>query len=99
MTTYRYAEMTWSACREAAYSGKVAVLPVATYEDHGYHLPIDTDVRLCTGICERAVARIPDEAVLIPPVSHGYSPHHMDFPRHDHDSLGHLYQLRARCLR
>ena len=80
MTTYRYAEMTWSACREAAYSGKVAVLPVATYEDHGYHLPIDTDVRLCTGICERAVARIPDEAVLIPPISHGYSPHHMDFP-------------------
>ena len=80
MTTYRYAEMTWSACREAAYSGRVAVLPVATYEDHGYHLPIDTDVRLCTGICERAVARIPDEAVLIPPVSHGYSPHHMDFP-------------------
>ena len=48
MTTYRYAEMTWSACREAAYSGRVAVLPVATYEDHGYHLPIDTDVRLCT---------------------------------------------------
>ena len=21
MTTYRYAEMTWSACREAAHSG------------------------------------------------------------------------------
>ncbi len=80
MTTYRYAEMTWPACREAALSGRVAVLPVATYEDHGYHLPIDTDVRLCTGICERAVARIPDEALLIPPVTHGYSPHHMDFP-------------------
>ncbi|MEM7803022.1 MAG: creatininase family protein, partial [Chloroflexota bacterium] len=64
----------------AFLSGRVAVLPVATYEDHGYHLPIDTDVRLCTEICERAVASIPETALLIPPVSHGYSPHHIDFP-------------------
>lgn len=77
---YRYAEMTWPECNEAVKAGKVAVLPVATYEDHGYHLPIDVDVVLATEICERAVARIPTEAVLIPAVTHGYSPHHMDFP-------------------
>ena len=77
---YRYAEMTWPECNEAVKAGRVAVLPVATYEDHGYHLPIDVDVVLATEICERAVARIPAEAVLIPAVTHGYSPHHMDFP-------------------
>ena len=44
MNRYRYAEMSWPECKEAAQAGKVAVLPVATYEDHGYHLPIDTDV-------------------------------------------------------
>ncbi|MDJ0754780.1 MAG: creatininase family protein [Ardenticatenaceae bacterium] len=77
---YRYAEMTWPECRAAAEAGRAAVLPVATYEDHGYHLPIDTDVVLCSEICDRAVARLADEAVLIPPVPHGYSPHHMDFP-------------------
>ena len=77
---YRYAEMTWPECHQAAVYGRVAVLPVATYEDHGYHLPIDTDVRLVSEICDRAVGRIPDEAVLIPPVTHGYSPHHIDFP-------------------
>ena len=76
---YRYAEMIWDECKAAADQGRVAVLPVATYEDHGPHLPIDVDVLLTTEICERAVARIPSEAVLIPPVSHGYSPHHMDF--------------------
>ncbi len=80
MTKYRYAEMSWPECKAAADKGKVAVLPVATYEDHGYHLPIDTDVVLCTEICDRAVRRIPETAVLIPPVTHGYSPHHMDFP-------------------
>lgn len=78
--TYRYAEMTWPECRDAAQSGRVAVLPVGTYEDHGHHLPIDTDVLLATSVCEKAVARIPDRAVLIPAVTHGYSPHHMDFP-------------------
>ena len=76
---YRYAEMIWYETKEAAEQGRVAVVPVATHEDHGPHLPVDVDVVLTTEICERAVARIPAEAILIPPVIHGYSPHHMDF--------------------
>jgi creatinine amidohydrolase len=82
MTTipYHYGEMTWPRVKEAAAQARVAVVPVATIEDHGLHLPIDTDVRLCYAACDRAVALVPDKAVLIPPVNHGYSPHHMDFP-------------------
>lgn len=76
---YRFAEMIWHEIKTAAAEDKVAVLPVATYEDHGPHLPVDTDVVLCNGICQRAVAAIPAEAVLAPSVDHGYSPHHMDF--------------------
>ena len=76
---YRFAEMLWNETKEAAEENKVAVLPVATHEDHGPHLPVDTDIVLTNEICERAVARIPGEAVLVPPVLHGYSPHHMDF--------------------
>ena len=77
---FRYAEMTWHEIKQAAEEKRVAVLPVAIYEDHGPHLPVDVDVRLCTEICERSVSQIPSEALLIPPVTHGYSPHHMDFP-------------------
>ena len=76
---YRYAEMIWHEIKEAAERDRVAVLPVGIYEDHGPHLPVDVDIRLVTEICDRAVARVPPEAVLVPPVSHGYSPHHMDF--------------------
>lgn len=76
---YRFAEMIWYEIKSAAEQERVAVLPVATYEDHGPHLPVDVDVLLANEICERAVARIPDEAILVPPVNHGYSPHHMDF--------------------
>ena len=79
-TPYYYGEMTWPQIKEAAAQGRVAVVPVATIEDHGLHLPIDTDVRLCYAACDGAVALVPDKAVLVPPVNHGYSPHHMDFP-------------------
>jgi creatinine amidohydrolase len=43
---YRFAEMIWYEIKAAAEQGRVAVLPVATYEDHGPHLPVDVDVLL-----------------------------------------------------
>ncbi|GAC1659341.1 MAG: creatininase family protein [Vulcanimicrobiaceae bacterium] len=77
---YHYGEMTWPEIGEAAAAGKLAVVPIATIEDHGPHLPVDTDLRLCAEVCEAAVSKASDRAVLVPPINHGYSPHHMDFP-------------------
>ena len=76
---FDYGEMIWYEIKEAADQDRVAVVPVATYEDHGPHVPVDVDVVLTTEICRRACARIPAEAVVVPVVGHGYSPHHMDF--------------------
>ena len=70
---HRFAEMIWNEIKDASDQDRVAVLPVATYEDHGPHLPVDVDVLLCSEICDRAVARIPSEAVMAPPVTHGLS--------------------------
>jgi creatinine amidohydrolase len=77
---YRYGEMTWPEVKAVAREGRVAIVPIATLEDHGRHLPIDTDLRLCASVCEAAAARAPDRIVLVPPINHGYSPHHLDFP-------------------
>lgn len=77
---YRYGEMTWLEIREASKASRLAVVPIATIEDHGPHLPVDTDLLLCNAVCERAVERARDRAVLVPPINHGYSPHHLDFP-------------------
>ncbi|MBV8196612.1 MAG: creatininase family protein [Candidatus Eremiobacteraeota bacterium] len=77
---YRYGEMTWPEVREAAERGCVAIVPIATLEDHGLHLPIDTDLLLCASVCELAGARAADRAVVVPAINHGYSPHHLDFP-------------------
>ncbi|MBV9270977.1 MAG: creatininase family protein, partial [Candidatus Eremiobacteraeota bacterium] len=77
---YRYGEMPWPEIREAATERRVAVVPIATIEDHGPHLPVDTDLVLCNAACDEAVSRVSDRAVLVPSINHGFSPHHMDFP-------------------
>ena len=78
--SYRYGELTWPQVGQAAAQDRVAIVPIATLEDHGRHLPIDTDVRLCAAVCEAAGSRASDRVVVVPPINHGYSPHHMDFP-------------------
>jgi creatinine amidohydrolase len=78
--TNRYELMTWPEIREVASEERVVVVPIGTLEDHGHHLPIDTDVRIISAICERACSRAADRVVLLPTVTHGYSPHHRDFP-------------------
>jgi len=79
-TPLRYERLTWPEVRRAAGEERVALIPVGTLEDHGPHLPVDTDVRIITEICNRAAAEAPDEIVLLPTIPHGYDPHHMDFP-------------------
>jgi creatinine amidohydrolase len=75
-----YERLTWPEVRFAAEQDRVCLIPVATLEDHGPHMPIDTDLRITAEICRRAAAEAEDDVVLLPAVPHGYSPHHMDFP-------------------
>jgi Creatinine amidohydrolase len=71
----RYEEHTWPELRElAAREDLVVVIPTATLEDHGHHLPIDTDARLISAICERAVQDSDGRALLFPTRVHGYTP-------------------------
>jgi creatinine amidohydrolase len=79
-TSHRYAQLTWPEVAEWARCGPVCVVPVATLEDHGYHLPIDTDVVIAETLAERAVLERRGRALLLPTVTHGYTPHHMQFP-------------------
>ncbi len=79
-TPLLYERLTWPEVRRAAADERVCLIPVATLEDHGPHLPIDTDLRITSEICLRAAGEAPDDIVLLPAIPHGYSPHHMDFP-------------------
>jgi creatinine amidohydrolase len=75
-----YGRLTWEEVARAARERRVPIVPIGTLEDHGPHLPIDTDVTLVEAICRGAAEQLGDDSVLLPPIVHGYSPHHMDFP-------------------
>jgi creatinine amidohydrolase len=75
-----YERLTWPEVRRAAQEDRVCLIPVGTLEDHGPHLPVDTDVRIITEICRRAAEEAEGQIVLLPTIPHGYDPHHMDFP-------------------
>jgi creatinine amidohydrolase len=66
---------------EAAKAGAVVIVPIGSTEQHGPHLPVDTDIRSSSEIARRAAERVTEFPVLIaPPVWSGYSPHQMHFP-------------------
>jgi creatinine amidohydrolase len=79
-TPLQYERLSWPEVRRAVEEDRVCVIPTGTLEDHGPHLPIDCDIRIAGEICRRAAEAAPDDVVLLPPVTHGYTPHHMDFP-------------------
>jgi creatinine amidohydrolase/Fe(II)-dependent formamide hydrolase-like protein len=70
----RYERLTWPEVRRAASEERVALVPVATLEDHGPHLPVDTDLRIVTEICERAAAEAGDRVVLLPAIRTATTP-------------------------
>lgn len=82
MTTpiLRFAKCTWPMLNRAAEEERVALVPAGTIEDHGLHLPVDTDVVIAERICELAAAQATERTILLPPITFGFSPHHIDGP-------------------
>jgi creatinine amidohydrolase len=79
-TPLLYERLTWPEVRRAVGEDRVCLIPAGTLEDHGPHLPIDCDIRIASEICRRAAEDAADDVVLLPPITHGYTPHHMQFP-------------------
>lgn len=65
------AKMKQQEVAEAIERGAIAILPVGTMEQHGYHLPIDTDVAIPAHIAAQAANQTGD--VVLPPVNYGYN--------------------------
>lgn len=59
----------------------VAVLPVGAIEQHGPHLPVETDALIAGRIAEAAVEAVPELPVLLLPLMPvGKSNEHIDYP-------------------
>lgn len=57
----------------------VLAVPLGATEQHGPHLPLDTDTTVAAELCRRLAARVPD-VVVAPPIPYGSSGEHAGFP-------------------
>ncbi|MDQ0321881.1 creatinine amidohydrolase [Pararhizobium capsulatum DSM 1112] len=60
----------------------IAVLPLGAHEQHGPHLPPETDTIIVEGLVEKTIARLPSglPVTFLPAEPVGYSIEHLDFP-------------------
>lgn len=76
MKAIRLEELTWQDAKVAIDESQgVAIIPIGSVEQHGYHLPLGTDSFVAQGLAEEAAAK--SKALLIPPMWLGWCPHHM----------------------
>src|SRR6202161_1491370 len=80
MNEYRYNRLTWAEMNDAIAAQKLIILPTASTEQHGKHLPLDVDTFLCESVCLELGLRAADQVLVLPTISYGLNLHHIDFP-------------------
>jgi creatinine amidohydrolase len=73
------ASLTWRDAQEALARAQMALLPVGSVEQHGPHLPLDTDLAVADALANRLEADLGDAAIVCPLIPYGISEHHMGF--------------------
>lgn len=72
-----------SSAQVANAERPIVLIPIGSIEQHGPHLPLDTDTYLAeqvvAGVAESMVTR-GDSVIVAPSMPFGISPHHMGFP-------------------
>lgn len=86
MRVYHWRQLTTVELAELTSDTAVAVLPLAAVEQHGPHLPLDTDVIIGEGILEEALGRLAADAdesaasaLVLPTQAVGTSTEHENF--------------------
>ena len=78
---YEWARLTWPLAKSILKGIDIALLPVGAIEQHGPHLPVDTDA-FDAAYLARQVAKAcqPPRPLVLPLIPYGVSYHHDDFP-------------------
>src|SRR5262249_49604798 len=74
----------WAELKSSEFSGldpncTLAILPVASTEQHGPHLPVMTDTAIAEGLIKTVLARLPDDlrVLFLPAQTIGKSDEHL----------------------
>ena len=72
-------QLSWPHIKERSEKGDVVIIPVGVIEQHGHHLPVDTDAYIAQEITHEAARRDP-EILAGPTIEFGYTPSNKNFP-------------------
>ncbi len=79
-SSYLLGELTWPEAKKRLKEVDVALLPVGSIEQHGPHLPLDTDAFDADYLAKRVAEGCKDPRPLVLPlIPYGVSYHHEDF--------------------
>ena len=79
MTDVEWVNLKAHELRALAKKDAIVIVPVGSTEQHGPHMPVQTDARLASEVAQRTARQITDRAPVIvtPPVWTGLAEHHM----------------------
>ncbi len=81
LRTHIFAELTSDEIAAARDDNAIVLVPVGATEQHGPHLPVETDHYLAENVARRAAPRVEAVPVLVAPtLPYGFSPHHLSHP-------------------
>jgi creatinine amidohydrolase len=84
------ADRTWT---ELSRSVTTLLVPVGSCEQHGPHLPMDTDTRIAVAVAHGAALRLGADVLVAPAIGFGSSGEHEMFPGTVSIGQGALYTL------
>ena len=73
-------ELGDSTTRQLHNLSPALIIPLGSTEQHGPHLPLDTDTRIATAVAGTAAGQLSGEWMLAPAVAYGASGEHEGFP-------------------
>jgi creatinine amidohydrolase/Fe(II)-dependent formamide hydrolase-like protein len=78
--SFMWGELTWPEAKARFNEVDVALLPVGSIEQHGPHLPLDTDVFDADYLTRKVAEACSDpKPLVLPAISYGVSYHHEEF--------------------